>query len=89
MLLFGNAKHLRVEGTLQVWCAFGCRAYAVDNALISEASALERVVSRIQPCLRAVASTERRVAKVFAPAAVRKPTDIFIFTFIIRMSCSA
>ncbi len=42
-----------------------------------------------QPCFRAVEMTERRQAKVRAPAMVRKPPEIFILTFIIRRSRSA
>jgi hypothetical protein len=41
------------------------------------------------PCFRAVEMTERMVAKISAPATVRKPPEIFILSFIIRMSCSA
>jgi hypothetical protein len=34
-------------------------------------------------------STERSAAKISAPAWVRNPPEIFILTFIMRMSCSA
>jgi len=60
-----------------------------DNSRIRVAGGAVRVRRMFQPCLRAVESTERRVAKVSAPAQLRKPPDIFIFTFIIRRSCSA
>jgi hypothetical protein len=50
---------------------------------------VERVLKMSQPCFRAVEMTERRVAKVSAPAWARKPPEIFILTFIMRMSCSA
>src|ERR1700677_3447829 len=43
----------------------------------------------LMPCFRAVERTERMVAKISAPARFRKPPEIFILTFIMRMSCSA
>ena len=48
-----------------------------------------RVWRIFQPCFRAVDMTERRAAKVLAPSEVRNPPEIFILTFIMRMSCSA
>ena len=60
-----------------------------DNSMIKAAGGTVRVRRMFQPCLRAVERTERRVAKVSAPPQVRKPPDIFIFTFIMRISCSA
>src|ERR1700733_14644170 len=45
-----------------------------------------RVWRIFQPCFLAVAMTERRQAKVRAPARVRKPPEIFILTFIILRS---
>ena len=47
-----------------------------------------RVWRIFQPCFLAVAMTERRQAKVRAPARVRKPPEIFILTFIILRSRS-
>ena len=41
------------------------------------------------PCFRMVEMTERMVAKVSAPARVRKPPEIFILSFIMRISRSA
>jgi hypothetical protein len=41
------------------------------------------------PCFRVVEMTERMEAKISAPPKVRKPPEIFILTFIMRMSCSA
>jgi hypothetical protein len=52
---------------------------------MSDAGVVDSVLRRFQPRFRAVESTERSVAKVSAPDRVRKPPDIFIFTFIIRM----
>ena len=44
---------------------------------------------RFRPCLRAVDSTLRSVAKSCAPCSERNPPEIFIRSFIIRKSCSA
>ncbi len=60
-----------------------------DRSWMRAAAGIVRVCRMSSPCLRAVESTERRMAKVSAPAQVRKPPEIFIFTFIMRMSCSA
>ena len=60
-----------------------------DNSMIKAAGGAVRVRRVFQPCLRAVDRTERRVTKVSAPSQLRKPPDIFIFTFIMRISCSA
>ena len=40
-------------------------------------------------CLRAVERNPRRVQKISAPVCERKPPEIFCFTFIMRISCSA
>ena len=71
------------------WRQWGASRYYPDRAKIRSSGVVESALRRFQPRLRAVERTERSVAKVSAPAWVRKPPDIFIFTFIMRMSCSA
>ena len=48
--------------------------------MISVGAGVERALRRFQPCLRAVERAERSVAKVWAPAMVRKLPEIFIFS---------
>jgi hypothetical protein len=81
-------KHPHCEFERRQWGGVASRFYP-DKARMSEAGEFDRVLRRFQPRLRAVERTERSVANVSAPTWVRKPPDIFIFTFIIRMSCSA
>jgi hypothetical protein len=50
---------------------------------------LARVWRIFHPRFLAVEMTDLRMAKVSAPPVVRKQPEIFIRTFIIRMSCSA
>src|ERR1017187_7731290 len=78
--------HCKFERRQWGWLA---RRFYPDKARMSEAGVFDRVLRRFQPRLRVVERTERSVANVSAPAWVRRPPDIFIFTFIIRMSCSA
>ena len=53
------------------------------------AAMLTRVVKMFHCCLRAVEITPHRVAKTSAPFLEREPPEIFMRTFIMRMSCSA
>src|SRR5436305_13653731 len=48
-----------------------------------------RALKTFRLCLRAVEITDLRRAKSTAPGRVRKPPEIFAFTFIILKSCSA
>jgi transposase len=59
------------------------------EAVMRSAGFAARVWRMFQPCLRAVAMTDRRRAKVLAPLRVRKEPEIFILTFIIGRSRSA
>ena len=78
--------------TPKVRCHLGRRGLGCgypDKAWIKVSGVAARVWRMFQPCFRAVEITVRRVAKVAAPAWLRKLPDIFIFTYIMRISCSA
>jgi hypothetical protein len=62
----------------------------LSRELLEEAARVcEEGLENIPTLLAGGEMTERRRAKVWAPAMVRKPPDVFILTFIIRGPCSA
>ena len=56
---------------------------------MSVSGVAERTCRMLKPCFRAVETTDRRRAKIWAPSRVRNEPEIFILTFIILRSCSA
>src|SRR5271169_3231358 len=63
--------------------------HAPLSSAMSHFGSAARVSSIFQPCFFAVERSDRITAKSAAPAAERKPPEIFWRSFIMRAACSA
>src|SRR5271170_6639836 len=63
--------------------------HAPLSSAMSRFGSAARVSSIFQPCFFAVERSDRITAKSAAPAAERKPPEIFWRSFIMRAACSA